>query len=539
MLLATYFITQVASGDVVINEIFYHAPDDLHDLEYIELFNSGKESADLTGWKITKAVKFTFPKGTQLGAGEYCVIAKDAKTLREFYGIDAIGEFKKSLGDSGDEVKLSDARGKKIESVEYKDKSPWPSSADAYSASLERICPSGPANGPSNWAPSALSDDYDQKPAGSPGRVNSVFADRTPPEVTSVAWQPRQPTPGSQVTVQVRVADPAAIEAVEITHTIVAPGAIGERHSTKATNSGNGVFTAVVPVGNEPNRLLRFHAIVKAKDGGVAYSPRQNDLRPGYSAYVGAAGNGDQVPVIQFFHVGKEQFETGNQYADEQSQAGRRGFGPPGFGFGPPPEIISPEERLRRDTESQLQSVSLAIAWADVTLNQKRSAEELQSLAKAFRSADEAITALRSGVQDSSSIKEFADSLPKKVDTLRGELQTTIEKILPNVGDKLSSVRLPDTTGRRRGMQLSDMLPRIVRIEDSWFRAAMNAGDDGEKLESLAKIHEEFLAKRGAIFQEGEQPDPRELFDAARELDQELRQAVTNLTNGEERESPQ
>lgn len=50
--LITAILDSPTPGDVVINEIFYHAPDDLTDLEYIELLNAAAESVDLSGWKI-------------------------------------------------------------------------------------------------------------------------------------------------------------------------------------------------------------------------------------------------------------------------------------------------------------------------------------------------------------------------------------------------------------------------------------------------------------------------------------------------------
>ena len=62
---------ETATAEVVINEIFYHAPDDLEDLEYVELFNSGAMKVDLSGWKLSKGVKFSFPKGTVLDAGQF------------------------------------------------------------------------------------------------------------------------------------------------------------------------------------------------------------------------------------------------------------------------------------------------------------------------------------------------------------------------------------------------------------------------------------------------------------------------------------
>src|SRR5436190_7682959 len=48
-------------GSVVINEIMYHPPRDLEQLQYVELFNAGKTERDLSGWSFSKGVKFVFP----------------------------------------------------------------------------------------------------------------------------------------------------------------------------------------------------------------------------------------------------------------------------------------------------------------------------------------------------------------------------------------------------------------------------------------------------------------------------------------------
>ena len=56
-----------ARAQVVINEIFYHAPDDLEDLQYLELHNTGDQPVDLSGWSFTKGVKHRFPDGARIG----------------------------------------------------------------------------------------------------------------------------------------------------------------------------------------------------------------------------------------------------------------------------------------------------------------------------------------------------------------------------------------------------------------------------------------------------------------------------------------
>ena len=47
-------------AEVVINEIFYHAPDEVHDLQWLELYNSGQRTVDLSGWKLTKGIEYQF-----------------------------------------------------------------------------------------------------------------------------------------------------------------------------------------------------------------------------------------------------------------------------------------------------------------------------------------------------------------------------------------------------------------------------------------------------------------------------------------------
>ena len=63
-LLATFFASPTAWSGVVINEIFYHAPDDLADLQWVELYNDGDGTADLTGWMLDGGSIFVFPAAT-------------------------------------------------------------------------------------------------------------------------------------------------------------------------------------------------------------------------------------------------------------------------------------------------------------------------------------------------------------------------------------------------------------------------------------------------------------------------------------------
>src|SRR6185295_15001844 len=82
-----------ACGGVVINEIFYHAPDDVTDLEYIELYNSGEQAVDLGGWEFTRGIHFSFPAGAKIEPGGYLVLCRNQERFKAAYGLAAGGTF--------------------------------------------------------------------------------------------------------------------------------------------------------------------------------------------------------------------------------------------------------------------------------------------------------------------------------------------------------------------------------------------------------------------------------------------------------------
>ena len=69
-----------AQADIIINEVMasngYY--EDGHAWDWVELYNNGDETVDLSGWGFTDSkkdlYKFTFPDGTRLKAGEYLTI---------------------------------------------------------------------------------------------------------------------------------------------------------------------------------------------------------------------------------------------------------------------------------------------------------------------------------------------------------------------------------------------------------------------------------------------------------------------------------
>src|SRR5687768_15604417 len=77
---------RAADTDIVINELMYHAPGEREDLQYIELFNRGRDAVDLSGWSFQKGVRFEFPS-VSLPAGNFLVVARDTNAFAGYYGV--------------------------------------------------------------------------------------------------------------------------------------------------------------------------------------------------------------------------------------------------------------------------------------------------------------------------------------------------------------------------------------------------------------------------------------------------------------------
>src|ERR1041384_7145061 len=55
-----------AQSGMVINEIHYDPDVKTEPVEFIELFNAGSNTVDLSGWQLSEGVSFTFPAGSQI-----------------------------------------------------------------------------------------------------------------------------------------------------------------------------------------------------------------------------------------------------------------------------------------------------------------------------------------------------------------------------------------------------------------------------------------------------------------------------------------
>ena len=105
-----------ALGDILINEVMASngTYESGHAYDWVELYNSGSKTVDLSGWGLSDSKKdpwkFVFPEGTRLKAGAYLTVfctGEDDIAVgsgSEFYATFAIAA-------SGETLRLTDSYG--------------------------------------------------------------------------------------------------------------------------------------------------------------------------------------------------------------------------------------------------------------------------------------------------------------------------------------------------------------------------------------------------------------------------------------------
>jgi hypothetical protein len=209
--LALLFLGPV-SAEVVINEIMYNPPSDQGNdsyFEWIELWNAGEGSVDLSDWTLTDGEgAFVMDSGTILQSKHFAVIArKPDSLLDEPEYADNLGDGDDillgpatfSLSNTADEMVLVDPLGTTVDSVHYQDgpEEDWPTGADGEGPSLELLRPTLDNNVGTSWSSSTDS-------LGTPGDTNSTFSssvleggrgEQTAPRTLWVSYEGRDRKP--------------------------------------------------------------------------------------------------------------------------------------------------------------------------------------------------------------------------------------------------------------------------------------------------------------------------------------------------------
>ncbi len=173
--------------DVVINELNYHPENEEYDnnleKEYIELHNRSDRPIDVGGWFFSEGIEFRIPEGTVIEGNGYLLICKNTERYPEVEN--KVGNYMLKLANGGESVALTNDQGIVIDYIDYDDEFPWPVLADGEGHSMELMNPYADNRGGQYW--------HAGDPA-SPGEMNSVWVENTPPRISRIKHTPERPT---------------------------------------------------------------------------------------------------------------------------------------------------------------------------------------------------------------------------------------------------------------------------------------------------------------------------------------------------------
>ncbi len=161
------------NGDIIINEIFADpSPQiDLPSVEFVELYNTSKQSISLKNWKISDPGSTSILAEIVMLPESYLILCAktDTTEFKKFGNVLGVSPWP-SLNNSGDQIILKNHMNQSIDSLWYTDQWHRESTKRSGGWTLEKADPKSVCTGIFNWYSSVDSS------GGSPGRVNSVYA---------------------------------------------------------------------------------------------------------------------------------------------------------------------------------------------------------------------------------------------------------------------------------------------------------------------------------------------------------------------------
>ena len=464
--------SEASEVNIVINEIMYHPPTEFEGEEYIELYNQGKTSVDVSGWKFTKGIVYTFPPSTIIEPNGYLVVCRVLDDFQATFGnkIPALGNFFGTLRNSGERVTLSDHTGETIDSVKYVDRSPWPVGADGYSASLERVCPT--ASGEAiNWASAPLPADG-RSPTGTPGRQNATYSVNLPPTISNVTFQPANPKPDELIIVQAKVIGKGK---VTLLYRVAKSGHVGDEVELPMwidTEARSMYYKGVIPA--QPSRsIVRFRIRAIGEDGALRFQPHPNEPRPAYSVFIDASTNSATISIGFIVTVD-----------DKLYQAVKR----------------DEEQRRHQMAMAMLESgTNLEPTWLYHTLEQELNNEQMRQLRSLYREkfgAREKWIAQGAHPRDRS---KAMSNLPHKIKMFNeARLQTTKTILTAAQYTQFLNWREQnlDQTSRFRSRR---RFRRSIGLETSWFFLTTTFDLSRSKFEELKLVYTDGFKTREQV----------------------------------------
>ncbi len=175
LILLALLIQTPISGQVIINEINYHSSDDFDTKDWLEFHNAGDNLVNIGFWYFkddNEENVFTFPEGTTIEANGYLVVCRNIENFSTFWpDVDNfIGEFDFGLNNGGELIRLFNASGTVVDTVNYDDEGQWPTEPDGLGPTLQLSDPTLDNAIAENWFAAT----------GTPGAPNMPNATENP-----------------------------------------------------------------------------------------------------------------------------------------------------------------------------------------------------------------------------------------------------------------------------------------------------------------------------------------------------------------------
>ncbi len=299
-------LTSAACGHspLMISEIMYHPQEldslyplyeDREDAEFLEIWNSGTSSIDVSNYTLD-GVSYCFPPGTILSPDQRVVLTKDATIFQNVFGLTPFDVYEGKLSNSGEKIQLFDNEGIKLQTVDYSDHHLWPTIADGMGHSIELVSAYGDTEAYHNWFASKHPDGHT---AGTPNSIH-LFGDY--PGIDSIRVDDTQPDPGQVVNITAWVVGATSISLeyrinFGITQSITA-------------NISNGVANFTLPAFTADDII---HYVVKAHNlVGTFTMPRVDDTMPAYAFIVNDPNRSpSNFPVLNWYY---DSFTANDEY---------------------------------------------------------------------------------------------------------------------------------------------------------------------------------------------------------------------------------
>ncbi len=173
-----------AGGAVVFTEVMYNAADG-SGLAWVELYNPFSIDMDLSGWRLSGDVSYTFPDDTFMAPGGYLVVASDPVGVDAAAGAGILGPWSGILPPWKGDIKLRSNTDRLMDLVKWTAQAPWPVTAAGSGASLSKVNPVGRSEEAEEWrgswavggSPGDANFPAEGPPAADPGlRINELSA---------------------------------------------------------------------------------------------------------------------------------------------------------------------------------------------------------------------------------------------------------------------------------------------------------------------------------------------------------------------------